>query len=257
MDGVRIYNNAHYGIHNYDEPLAANRNVFRNNIVYNNGVLSNSGCGILYTGGQDGVVHNNIVYGNPGGGICVGHGGTAANIIVYNNTIVGNAGNDGFAALLLQTGSGHVVRNNISWNNGFSNYLDHTAATFDHNLIGINPLFVNAATADFHLQASSPAIDAGVPWTSATVAGSSSTTLTVQDGRAFLAGDSIRIATQATVTVAAVSGSTLTLSSARTWASGASVSPAYNGNAPDQGALESGATAYPPIPPPQNFRTSP
>jgi hypothetical protein len=32
----------------------------------------------------------------------------------------------------------------------------------DHNLLGVNPQFVNAAGADFHLKANSPAIDAGV-----------------------------------------------------------------------------------------------
>jgi hypothetical protein len=54
------------------------------------------------------------------------------------------------------------VRNNIVYlcNGNIQNY-NGSGTTQDHNLVGVNPLFVNAGAGDFHLQAGSPAIDAG------------------------------------------------------------------------------------------------
>ncbi len=67
---MRIYNNLGYGIHLWNEKFNSDRNIIRNNIVYNNGTAQGQ-CGILYSGGSDGLVYNNVVYSNGGGGICI------------------------------------------------------------------------------------------------------------------------------------------------------------------------------------------
>jgi hypothetical protein len=57
-----------------------------------------------------------------------------------------------------------IVRNNILYGNGRNSVVDWGSINpvIDHNLIDVNPQFVNAAANDFSLQAGSPAIDAGV-----------------------------------------------------------------------------------------------
>ena len=56
--------------------------------------------------------------------------------------------------------TGAIIRNNICYT-GTTYQNDGVSTTQDHNLFGTNPLFVNAAANDFHLQSGSPAIDAG------------------------------------------------------------------------------------------------
>src|SRR5439155_1154222 len=92
---------------------------------------------------------------------------------VYYNEILGclihnngyNTGN-GFSGhgIYSQASFSIIVRNNISYaNNGASDYMNMGAATTaDHNLFGVDPLFVNPTANNFHLQAGSPAIDAGI-----------------------------------------------------------------------------------------------
>ncbi len=167
VDGMKIYNNMGYGVHIYHSgtgPDGSVRVTVRNNVVYNNGTATGQ-CGILYAGASDSLVYNNVVYNNGSGsngcGIAIGRAGLANNIGVYNNTVTGNAGSPG--GIYIQSGSGNIIRDNIIWNNQPADYYDFgTSATADHNLIGINPRFVNEAGHDYHLQAGSPAIDAGV-----------------------------------------------------------------------------------------------
>jgi hypothetical protein len=169
IDGMQIYNITGYGVHIYSGgdqggTHTTDRAIIRNNRVYNNGTARGQ-CGILYTDGSDGFIYNNLVYNNGDGssgcGIAIGHAGFATNIGVYNNTVTGNTGNP--AAIYIQSGSGHIIRNNILWNNPGADYTVLSGSvTADHNLMGVNPLFVNEASRDFHLQVGSPAINAGV-----------------------------------------------------------------------------------------------
>jgi hypothetical protein len=140
----------------------------------------------------------------------------------------------------------------------------------DASSIEADPAFVNVPAYpagydpawNFGLSAGSPAIDAGTAVTVAASAGSNSTTLSVDDayffydGFGITQGDDIRIGGGAAVRVSSVDyvNNILTLSEPRTWTNGAGVAPAYNGNAPDIGAFESGGSAVPPTSPPASVQ---
>jgi parallel beta-helix repeat protein len=153
-NGVQIYNG--YGPFN-------NNNVVRNNTIHDG---RSTFSGQRHTGmtvaGSGNQIYNNVVYGipnngaNPSAGIYI-YGASSSSI--YNNTLYGNA----HEGLVVETGSlGTVVRNNISYNNGGGNFRDSGGGTSQsNNMFGTNPQFVNPAGADFRLQSTSPAVDAG------------------------------------------------------------------------------------------------
>jgi len=164
IDGCDVYNNGGYGIHFYKDSTGSNSadvsdNVVRNNRVHDNGIFGNNGsAGILFSNGDSNLAYNNIVWNNPRG-IVVDFGATNSQIL--NNTIYNN--NLGSAGIDINWGTNTIVENNISFHNANANYLDDAAGTLqDHNLFGIDPLFVSPAVNDFHLQIGSPAIDAGI-----------------------------------------------------------------------------------------------
>ncbi len=111
-------------------------------------------------------VYNNIAINNTYMGLYMptwGNGGTALkqNVQFINNTVYGS-GLDGVNIMSANV-AGVIVRNNILYQNGNTVSIDPGAqaqVTLDHNLT-VDPRFVNAAGGDFHLQAGSPAIDAG------------------------------------------------------------------------------------------------
>jgi len=141
--------------------------VIENNIVYNNrGEIG----GIWLADSTNGIIRNNLVYGNQGtwspgaAGIHV-HNGTNAQ--VTHNTVFGNNG----AGIYLRDCQG-VATNNILSQNGNQlrlsggataerNLIDGSSDTQGTNPVQGNPQFVNPGGADFHLQGSSPAVDAG------------------------------------------------------------------------------------------------
>lgn len=171
IDGCDIYDTSSTGIQVYngagDSP---DNNIIRNNRIHDivrTGDL-NQVWGILLTGSNN-QIYNNVIYGLNIGNAVVGNAGisvTANSSSLWNNTVYGNS----------QTGiyidvnsSSMTLRNNITYNNGGANYANFSSTTIqDHNLIGVNPTFVNATIANFNLLAGSPAIDAGL--TIATVA---------------------------------------------------------------------------------------
>jgi len=168
VDGNYIHDNGGYGIHLYSSGRRdQNDNIIRNNFVQNNGGLAVSTtptCGIILASGVNNQAYNNVVVnhqaGHPGGGCGIQVYGSATDAKVYNNTLVGNA------ATCIDNNSGSsgaIIRNNICYNNGSDIVNNGSGATIDHNTTNaINPQFVNATSADFHLQSTSPAIDTGL-----------------------------------------------------------------------------------------------
>jgi parallel beta-helix repeat protein len=138
-------------------------NVVRNNDVHDNARLGQRGDGIILSAGSGNVAYNNLVYRNNNGIVI-----WDSNNYVYNNTIVANGVGisvGGFGG----SASSTTVRNNIVYNNSSDYQNNGTGTTADHNLIGVNPMFMNAAAADFRLQQGSPAIDGGVAVSGVTV----------------------------------------------------------------------------------------
>ena len=135
----------------------------------------------------------------------------------------------------------------FGWVGGWYNSLSAFQAGSGQDLrsFSADPRFVNAAARDFHLQATSPAIDAGGPLTATTSAGSG-TVVPVADIRYFSdglgvqAGDVIRVGTSPAVNVTQVTltNSSLTVDHTISWGANAPVSYDYVGSAPDIGAYE-------------------
>ncbi len=128
--------------------------IVTNNMTYNNvgnGLYTNHGTGSV-------AFINNISFANKEYG--VGINGSASGNIVANNILVGN----GIAAIKTWSGTSNTqISNNILFNN-VSNYLLNGTAIQTGNLI-VDPQFVNYladGTGDYHLKATSPAIDAGI-----------------------------------------------------------------------------------------------
>jgi hypothetical protein len=144
-------------------------NTYRNNICYHSG-----GIGLLFSGGSNSVMYNNVIYNvntNPNisnVGLYFGDAGiNSYDYAAYNNTIYGAVGK------CLVVGQKHtraVVRNNICYGNG-SDAIENSGSgsTIDTNWCSGagcsrsgNPSFVNPGGADFHLNSGSQAMDAGV-----------------------------------------------------------------------------------------------
>src|SRR3989344_214299 len=194
-----IHNNGNYGDTTYpyghDGIFSAeyvSNNQYIGNYIHHNGrssCLGQTPCNHdhgLYLCGDNEVVANNIVGFNSAYGLQIAGYNTVSNMQAYNNIFVSN-GRSG--AMLWLAVAGINFTNNIFYNNvnfGISSYDAHgSGVVFDHNLfygnpsgpidftnagsdyaytsgtsITTNPLFIND-TNNFHLQSSSPAINAG------------------------------------------------------------------------------------------------
>ncbi|MDE2041170.1 MAG: right-handed parallel beta-helix repeat-containing protein [Patescibacteria group bacterium] len=175
----------------YDDK-ATHDNVYANNIISHNGsqAASNATDQGVYLCGDNDVVDNNLIIFNTSWGLQVAGYDTVSNMKIYNNTIVAN----GQGGIILYLVLNNIdIRNNIIYGNTGEGYgIDSYEASgggvvIDHNLIygnsgglwtftrggssytytttanitNASPLFVNSSS-DFHLQSSSPAINAGV-----------------------------------------------------------------------------------------------
>jgi hypothetical protein len=145
--------------------------------VYNNRVYDNAGQGIIAASEGGGVlenvnIYNNVVHnsGYDWGGMGIAAWSTTSsnihpvrNINFVNNTVYNCSG--GGIVINNPEVENILIRNNILYQSGQALRIEpsvpQSQLTIDHNLIS-DPQFVNATTADFHLQATSAAIDAGL-----------------------------------------------------------------------------------------------
>lgn len=140
-------------------------------VVRNNIAMDCAGWGFqIYPDCDDCDVYNNVSFGNANqSGFVLGGEESevpaklSSNMRVYNNIAVGN-GRAGF--LLYENGSGDIALvNNLAFGNpdGAVDTTNASIAFTDVGMIELDPLLVDAAGGDFHLQAASPAVDAGDP----------------------------------------------------------------------------------------------
>ena len=145
--------------------------------VYSNRVYDNVGQGIIAASEGGGLLENVNIYNNivhdssfDWGGIGVAPWSTTSsvthpvhNINFVNNTVYNCSG--GGIVINNPEVENILIRNNIFYQSGQALRIDtsvpQSQLTIDHNLTS-DPKFVNAATANFRLQATSPAVDAGV-----------------------------------------------------------------------------------------------
>lgn len=139
------------------------RGMVSNNIAYDN-----AGYGIhCWHNCNELDISNNLVFGNPQGGIVIGQGDSpnygevpADNFIVANNIAIDN-GRDGIRESG-ETGPNNEFLNNILWNNG-TDKINLNTGTANGTLIE-DPGFVDFrpdGSGDYRLRPGSPAVDAG------------------------------------------------------------------------------------------------
>jgi hypothetical protein len=211
--------------------------------AYNNTFAPES----LYNGNGGAVVWQNGLH------------GAAFNNIVYNATL----GSTKWSPFYSTTGDS-IEGGNISFTSGYSGDwgAPYTSESTYAALHSKDPLFANYPTDDT-LQAGSPAISAGVALTSASAAGSNSTTLAVANAHGFQAGwagtnaDWIRIGTTTTVQISSInySSNVITLAKAVSWNKGDGIylySDSNGDNVLKGGNPSVGASNGPP--PPENLQ---
>ncbi len=164
IEGNIIYNNGGFAIHLFEQNHPVNGWIIRNNIIYDNGKgyrkdRSNEfqvAPAVILTRGSS-QFYNNIVYGNPNGGVVVSLG--AKNMLVANNTVYGNGK---YGIRMTVSSENTRIVNNISYGNNGSQIDDGGENTTLQNNLTTDPKFVNPAAGDFGVQAGSPAIDKGM-----------------------------------------------------------------------------------------------
>ena len=154
-----------------------------------NAYWQNHDHGVYLESGNNVVIRNNIFY-NIGHGWSVhrysGHGGNVEGLSIVNNTFCCGNPNKAGEIILASDLSHAVIANNIFYrpttagirfysgimrdvtvannltSNGPVSDASPPGVTFSKNLDRTDPLFVNPAGFDFHPQAGSPAVDAGL-----------------------------------------------------------------------------------------------
>ncbi len=155
--------------------VAGNNNRIINNIFYS----IEAGWPIQIVGGDGWIVSNNVFYGSneyeSGRIVLINQVGAITNAIIQNNVAYHLHVSSGYyptpslVDLALYGGaSGIQIKNNLVYKEGGTAklydqpYGNSSQWTASNNIVSKDPLFVNATNKDFHLQAGSPAINAGL-----------------------------------------------------------------------------------------------
>ena len=222
-----------------------------NNRIYHNVFYNNDGPGISFGAGVlNNVFKNNSLFANKG---CIGDCGTTSpGQVTYLENPAGGpfweatlfSSND----IFYQQPGQPVIESAFGSGLSIADFNAQVKQVF-LNTREVNPQFVNAASLDFHLQSTSPLIDAGESLTRTAEAKSASTSMRVEDAAYFydgygivgLEGDLIQLqggTSTARVTAVDYATKTLTLDRPLSWTAGQGVSLQFGGNAPDIGVFE-------------------
>jgi len=175
MNANVIFNNASFGIHSYPSP--------QNQIITNNVLWGNPSGGIILGGASNQVYHNTVAYSGTGSvGIFYFRGGCTNNIVedniaVFNDTDAGWDNGSG------QPGYGSPANNTDDYNDYL--IVDPHVTKGTHELTA-DPVFVNPAIGDFRLQPGSPCLGKGI--NTGALSGNSTLDLGAYSGAALISG---------------------------------------------------------------------
>ncbi len=155
--GVEVDHNGSFGFHIFSAfpEQRANNNLVDRCHVHHNSLVKASSAGILLSTGDGNMAINNLVH-DEKAGIRVNNN-HPTNSTVLHNTVY--AADVGIEVTSLST-SAEVI-NNIVYASATAAIIDTGVTSTVSNNLTTDPSFVDAASNDFHLQASSLAIDAG------------------------------------------------------------------------------------------------
>jgi len=275
---LHSHNGRCIGINNVYEEETDRYNVVENNIISYSSLLNN--CGMqseqIYAIIRFNEFYNNwgnglYIYNTQGTGVDKGSYTKIYNNVIYNNGHLAEGPkshvfHNGLALFDWSGGSREFenisIKNNIFYKNNKSGILFYDTPMENHivenNLESIDPLFIDEAKYDFHLQNNSPCIDVG---TFLTVTTSAGTGIKIPvgdasyfiDGFGIVEGDVIQLEGQS-ITARIVSidydNNVLTVDRSLNWTSGLGVSLSYSGSAPDIGVYEFDSGETPSLPEP-------
>ncbi len=255
------YGNARNGLLSYGafEQGSAVGNIVRKNVIYDNVKY----C--LLSGSKHIAIYNNTIcnsatrsevyfeYGPP-------TGSTYKNNIVYNDQYTSKVrfGAAGLPSDIEMNNNNYRTVNSDSLIFGIAATGQHlTLQQIQDNYsreissFVINPLFVDVANKDFHLDQNSPCIDAG-DFLTRTTSGGTGTEIPLEkiiyfcDGFGIVEGDLIQLEGQTQrvrITSVDAENSSVSVNQSISWSQGDGVALAYSGSAPDIGAFEYYATS--------------
>jgi hypothetical protein len=258
--------------------------VYENNIFHDNSGANAHGGYFQYTGGQQAITRFNTLY-NIQSMSWFDDYQDYSHVKHYNETKVDAGTSPGATDYWTSSTNGSEINDIFVYTaasslpGGFAPYTQSASSPFtsgcnlayrttgsyswagpitsDGSQLGVDPQFANLSSHDYHLQAGSPARNAGCPLTAASGTGSSSTSLAVADASFFQDGygisgvqpDTLRIGTSTTVQIAPrgvnYSNNVITLASPVSWNRGdpiylykdSSGKVVLNGTKPDLGAI--------------------
>jgi hypothetical protein len=160
IENAEIYSAKRYCLHLWVQDTSAgtpNGIIIRNNRIHDcdTWVLTDptyaSDSAIIVGHGDNNLIYNNLIYNIYGKGMSL-YANVGSNNALYNNTIYNTKG---YCIENGDSSAGTAQNNLCHQTSGIKGSLTGT------NMVGVNPLFVNAAGGDFRLQSTSPAINAG------------------------------------------------------------------------------------------------
>jgi len=157
--GINRHDNRQPEYLNPDQAINCDTTSMRRNLIANCVIEHNVSAGILLypSPSQVTVEENTIVNNGNYGAVVYGDQNSIVNNIFSDNGVIANN-----PQMEVHSGTNQVIDSNIFWSSTASlqGYINLTNVPVTHSL-NTNPLFVDPANHNYHLQAGSPAIKAG------------------------------------------------------------------------------------------------